>query len=429
MINFIKNIFQRSASTFQSSSIRNPKKWVYDILGGANFTDTVVSDSSALTFSAYFRCVNLRAETIAKLPASVYQQINQEKAKRSDHPINLLIHNKPNRFQTPFEFKFFIEYEKIVHGNCIVLIERKNGGPSELIPFKYGEYEIFIEAGEVAYKLRSSIFGKTYNKTFLPEDVLHFKNFSNGFLGVSVIQKHANSIGIGLSGDKTAGRFFGKGLIQTGYLKHSGGRIDIEAAKLLKKSWVLQNQSASRSFEPPILFDGTEYVPLEMPFKDAQFLETRKFTGIQICQIFGVPPHKIFDLDKSSYSNNEQLDLEFYKDTILPSLEGIEQQMNQKLFFDSEKRNGFYIKHNINAILRTSIRERYEAYKIGILNGFLSPNDVRRMEDLNSIEEGGNYFMQSQMKTLKGIVEDSDLSADERMIRGILKRKAEAEEN
>ena len=121
-----------------------------------------------------------------------------------------------------------------------------------------------------------------------------------------------------------------------------------------------------------------------------------------MCQIFGVPPSKIFDTDKATLNNMEVENMGFYTDTILPILTSWEQELKEKLLFDNEKKDTFF-KFNVNVLLRADIKTRFESYAIGIRSGFLSINQVMSLEDMNTIEEGNEHYLQAQMETVKNI--------------------------
>ena len=126
--------------------------------------------------------------------------------------------------------------------------------------------------------------------------------------------------------------------------------------------------------------------------KDAQFIESRKFQVSEIARIFGVPPHKIGDLEKATFSNIEEQNIEFATTSIIPFATKIEEALNFHLLTTKERESGYFFKFNANALLRGNIQARYEAYTKGRNWGWLSVNEIRELEDLNPIENGDVYL-------------------------------------
>jgi len=148
------------------------------------------------------------------------------------------------------------------------------------------------------------------------------------------------------------------------------------------------------------LEEGMKFEPIAIPNNEAQFLETRKFQVDEICRIFRVPPHLVGDLEHATFSNIEHQSIDFAVHTIRPWLVRIEQAMNRSLFTEQEKGGGssgrrFYVQFNIDGLMRGDYKSRMEGYAIGINNGFMCPNDIRNLENMNPIpaEEGGDTFL------------------------------------
>ena len=155
-----------------------------------------------------------------------------------------------------------------------------------------------------------------------------------------------------------------------------------------------------------------------MPLRDAQFLESRQFSGIEVCQILGVPPHKIFQLDRATHNNAEQLDQEFVNDTLQPIVTRFEQEANYKLFTPREHEQGLYIKHNLNALVRGDMMARGEFYTKMLQNGVYSINQVLDKEDENGIGTAGDvHRVQMQMQSVEQV--DSLTQTNGRKLNGV----------
>jgi hypothetical protein len=146
-----------------------------------------------------------------------------------------------------------------------------------------------------------------------------------------------------------------------------------------------------------------KYTPISISPEQAQFLETRKFQINEIARIFRVPPHMVGDLEKSSFSNIEQQSLEFVKYTLDPWVIRWEQSIMRALLSNTEKKD-YFVKFNLEGLLRGDYQSRMNGYAIGRQNGWMSANDIRELENLDRIptEEGGDlYLINGNMLPLK----------------------------
>ena len=106
---------------------------------------------------------------------------------------------------------------------------------------------------------------------------------------------------------------------------------------------------------------------------------------------FGVKNHQLNDLDRATHTNVEHQQREFYVDTLMDILTGYEQELTYKLFTQKELDKGYYIKFNVNAILRADPKTRYEGYRIAIQSGFMTANEVRALEEMEA--KGGDRLL------------------------------------
>ena len=185
--------------------------------------------------------------------------------------------------------------------------------------------------------------------------------------------------------------FFENGATPGGVLEHPGVLKD--PAKV-RESWHAAYGGSRNAGKVAVLEEGLKYQQIGIPPEEAQFLETRKFQIDEIARLYRIPPHMVGDLDKSSFSNIEQQSLEFVKYTLDPWVIRWEQSIQKALFLPQEKRE-YFVKMNVDGLLRGDYESRMKGYSIGIQNGFMCPNDVRRLEsmDLIPVEEGGEYFL------------------------------------
>lgn len=171
----------------------------------------------------------------------------------------------------------------------------------------------------------------------------------------------------------------------------------------LQKQWQAAFGGSSNSNKVAVLEEGMKYTPISISPEQAQFLETRKFQINEIARIFRVPPHMVGDLEKSSFSNIEQQSLEFVKYTLDPWVIRWEQSIQRALLSHDEKVR-YFVKFNLEGLLRGDYQSRMNGYAIGRQNGWMSANDIRELENLDRIpaEEGGDlYLINGNMLPLK----------------------------
>ncbi|SHF52893.1 phage portal protein, partial [Caloramator proteoclasticus] len=224
------------------------------------------------------------------------------------------------------------------------------------------------------------------------EEVFHVVGLGfDGFKGYSPIQMAREAIGLSIATEEFGDRFFANGARPGGILEHPGVVKDPER---LRKSWEDVYKGIKNSHKIAVLEEGMKYHEIGIPPEDAQFLETRKFQLNEICRIFRVPPHMIGDLERATFSNIEHQSIEFVVHTVRPYLVRWEQAISKCLLNEGERKL-YFPKFTVDGLLRGDFKTRMEGYAIGRQNGWLSPNDIRELEDMNPLPEdqGGDIYL------------------------------------
>ena len=233
---------------------------------------------------------------------------------------------------------------------------------------------------------------KTGTVRLSPEEVLHVPGLGfDGLVGYSPIAMAKNSIGMAMATEEYGASFFKNGANPSGVLSMPGTVKDPEK---IRSSWEVGFGGSHKANKVAILEEGMTYTPISISPEQAQFLETRKFQLDEIARIFRVPPHLIGDREHATFSNIEEQSLEFVTYTLEPWLVRWEQSMQRSLLLPQEKEN-YFIRFNVDGLLRGDYGSRMSGYATGIQNGIYSINDVRELEnmDLLSDEEGGNLHV------------------------------------
>lgn len=371
----------------------------YHFLMGPTAAGKTVNERSAMQLTAVYACVRILAEGIAGLPLHLYKcGKNGSREKAVDHPLYFLLHDEPNPEMTSFVFRETLMTHLLLYGNCYCQIIRDGRGQvTALYPLMPNQMSVDRdEKGQLYYTyLRSGEEADTMKKGtvyLLPEDVLHIPALGfDGLVGYSPIAMAKNSIGVGLACEEYGAKFFANGAAPSGVLEHPGTIKDITR---LRESWNAIYGGSKNAGKVAILEEGMHYSPISISPNEAQFLETRKFQVDEIARIFHVPPHMIGDLERSTFSNIEQQSLEFVKYTLNPWVCRWEQALTRSLLSPKEKRE-YSIKFNVDGLLRGDYQSRMNGYAVGRQNGWMSANDIRKLENLDRIsaEQGGDLYL------------------------------------
>lgn len=345
-----------------------------------------VVESTALRVGAVKSCVKVLAEGVAQLPLIVYRRTDDGKERATDHPLYTLLHDEPNGWQTSFDFRSLQQAHLALYGNAYALKTVVRGQVRELLPVLPSA--VTVHQGDdwrLTYKVRSQGEDKEY-----PQDqVLHLRGLStDGVIGLSPIRDAAESIGLSMQTERYGGRLFGNNARPSGVLS-TDRVLNEEQMKGVAKSWNASH-GGDGNLGTAVLDGGWKFSSMSIPNDDAQFLETRKFQVSDIARIFRVPPHMIGDLERATFSNVEQMSLEFVQYTLMPWLRQWEQRLTASLLTPAE-RGEYFIEFLVDGLLRGDAKTRAEVNQIGVQNGWLSPNDVRRMENMNPRDGGDEY--------------------------------------
>ena len=368
-------------------------------LMGPTAAGKTVTEKSAMQLTAVYACVRILAEAIAGLPLHLYRRgKNGSKDKAADHPLYSLLHDEPNPEMISFVFRETMMTHLLLYGNCYSQIIRDGRGQvTALYPLMPNQMSVDRdERGQLYYTyLRSNEEAATMSGStvyLMPEDVLHVPGLGfDGLVGYSPIAMARNSIGMALACEEYGAKFFANGASPSGVLEHPGTIKDISR---LRESWNSVYGGSKNAGKVAILEEGMHYAPISISPNEAQFLETRKFQVDEIARIFHVPPHMIGDLERSTFSNIEQQSLEFVKYTLNPWVCRWEQALTRALLSPREKRE-YFIKFNVDGLLRGDYQSRMNGYAVGRQNGWMSANDIRELENLDSIpaEQGGDLYL------------------------------------
>lgn len=393
ILDFFKGLF-RSRDKPQDSYHFSAAPFLF----GKSISGATVNEMTAMRCSAVYACVRILAESVAALPLHVYEYTDKGKERAIKHPLYFLLHDAPNDEMTSFNFREVMMTHLLLHGNCYAQILKNNGGrviglyplmPNRMSVERDDDGQIIYRytptKGEAQIKDSATVI-------YQRQEILHIPALGfDGMIGYSPIAMARNAIGVAIACEEFGAKFFENGARPSGILEHPG---IIKNTDKLREEWQKIYGGSQNTGRVAILEEGMKYQSISIPPNDAQFLDTRKFQLNEIARIFRVPPHMLADLERATFSNIEHQSLEFVMYSLMPWLARWEQNLSKALFTPSE-RGKYFVKFNVDGLMRGDYQSRMQGYSIGRQNGWLSANDIREMEDLNPISEadGGNYYL------------------------------------
>lgn len=366
--------------------------------GGSNtISGAHVTSDTAMRVATVYACVSKISKTMATMPLILYREDKTKGVKTRDlmHPLYKMLYCRPNRMQTSFDWVFMMHSHLMLRGNAYSYIQPGPAqGIQQLIPLHPDRVRPFwVDQDNFTFAYEYSPPNGGQPVVLLPSEVLHLRDWApDGLTGLSRITQHRETVGFAMTLGEHGARLFANGVQSSGVLKHPGELGD-NAFTRLKKQWAERYSGAKNAGTTIILEEGMSFEQLSMTNVDAQYIEQQKFTRSQICSLFDTPPHMIGDLDRATFSNIEQQSLEFAVFTMLPWVRNWEQALERDVIYDPAQ----CVRFMMQGLVRGDMGSRYKSYAIGRQWGWLSANDVRRLEDQDPIPDGDIYLTPMNM--------------------------------
>lgn len=381
------------AKQFFSSQIATGNGgWLSGLGGARSSAGPLVTVESALALTAVQACVTLLAESIAQLPLDLFRRTDDgQREVARDHPLHRILAFAPNEWQTPLEYREQSQLAAGTRGNSYTVIGRDSDGT---VTGLYPE----SAATTVVMKGPDRLPYYSFNGAApIPQRMVHHVRWwsLNGYVGASPIMLHANAIGYAQAMQEYAGKSFLNGTALSGVIERPAGAPPIKDQGVIDRitdKWKDMYGGSSNAKRVAMLQEGMTFRPLSMTNVDAELIPALKLSSLDIARIYKVPPHMIGELDKATFSNIEHQAIQFVIYTLLPWIKRHEQAMMRDLLLPRE-RDEYYIEFNVSGLLRGDQKSRYESYAIARQWGWLSVNDIRRLENLPPVK-GGNTYLQ-----------------------------------
>jgi HK97 family phage portal protein len=354
-----------------------------DLFEGRESTSGMpVTESAILGIPAVCACVKVLAESIASLPLITYERFsNGDKDRAKDFSLYRILHDEPNPMMTSFELRELLVGHLCLRGNAFCYIERDNGEVVALWPLHPDRVTVEVSGRELVYRHQADGTERIYRQ----DDILHIRGLSgDGILGYSPLSLLKNAFGSALAISEYSASYF-KNDASPGGILTTPGPLSAQAHSNLKEAWTGGHSGKGKHHKVAILDSGLDWKAIGTSPEDSQMIESMKFSVVEIARAFRVPLNLIQDHERSTYSNVVEQNRSFLVHTLQPWLSRIESAMVKSLLTESEKEK-YFIEHLTANFLRADTKTRFESYKLGIDAGFLTVDEVRQLENMNSLE-------------------------------------------
>ena len=373
---------------------------------GRTLAGVYVTPDRALTNAVVWACVRYLSTTVAQLPWRVMRRLPGGGAEVVErHPADAVLAWRTNPEMGPFQFKETLIAWALLWGNAYAEIVRDGAGRVvELWPIHPERVTVQrdTETDALLYEVRA--VGSGERVLLRPMDVFHLRGFGNGPVGLSVVEHAAQSIGWAQATELFGAAYFGEGLHPAGFIEGAGA-LTPDGKKTLREQLKQMFGGPRRAHRVAFLDAGMKWNRVAVQPDESQFIETRQHQVEEICRWFGVPPHKVAHLLRSTFNNIEHQSIEVVVDAVSPWVIRLEEEGNFKLF--GTNRQGLYTDMDMRALLRGDNKSRAEYLKVMREMGAFNVNEVREYEGENPIgPEGDKRIVQSQYTTLERIGEE-----------------------
>lgn len=378
-------------------TLDSPVGWVEGMESGED-------ERNALKLSTVKRCVDVLADSIAEIPVSVRNWKTNEEI--TQHYLSKVLCQRPNEAMTPFVYKRLLERNRNLRGNAYAYINRDaHGRPVELIPLSPDYVSVNLDlSGHLWYGYTHPTSGKQYAIESI--NVEHYKNDSeDGLIGISTLRHAALALktarareeydhAMYVNGGRPAGVLQTDSDITSSYRSEAdagGAEQRVYYRDIVRNEWERVHSGAANAFRVAVLDNGLKYQPISVTNSDAQFVENKETSVIDICRFFGVPPHKAF-AGNQSYDANEANSIGFVTDTIQPIVTQYEEEDKWKLLVPDDVNAGLVIYRNMLSSLRGNTDARGKWYMTMRNIGAYSVNDILRKENERGVPGGDERY-------------------------------------
>ena len=382
--------FNKNKADERQNNLSSPDEWLVDALfRGLSSSGVKVSPITAMGVSTVYACVNVISKAISSLPLCIYElSADGDKQKALRHPLYDTLTINPAKNMTTSEVVGALVSNLVLRGNSYALLSRDGlGNVRQIMPIEPSD--MTLQVHPVTNEIDYLVDGKKVARN----RILHLKGLSSsGVLGFDTTTLAKDTIGLSIALQDDLASFFKNGA-KMGSILLSDKTLKAEQVQKLREAFDARHKGTDNLYKTAILTDGLKPYTERFSYQDAQLEAQKKLNTQDIARTFGVPLSKLQVESATPRANVEESNRDFVTQTLRPIVVGIEQSLNLNLI-PASQRARYSIGFNMDALLRGNMEARYNAYRIGRESGFLSVNEIRRMEGLNGIGEKGDTYLQ-----------------------------------
>ena len=388
----------------RSSEVTTSDPYLGEFFGRRTGVGGYVDTERASRHSVANACQNVIAQTLSSVPLKLYRRTkNGGREAATDHALYNVLQNNFNPQLEAFHGREWLVTMALQHGNAPAkIVTNGRGQVTALYPHDWRQVTVErLNNGRLRYKVQPE---KGNHEMLLQDEVLHIRYRTNdGMIGISPVQHARETFALALSQNDEAAALSENAFRPSGIVSFPqiiGGDNKTGILDKFKSRFV----GATKAGEPIILDGGADFKPISQTSKDAEFLESRKLSNLDVCRIYNVPPSAVGITDNATYSNIGEESRALVVRCLAPWAKRIEQAMNSALLTpDSRKR--YFIEHDLAGLLRGDLKARYDAYRVGKEWGWLSTNEIRSFENMQAVDGGDEYLSPLNMRTADKPVE------------------------
>lgn len=382
------NLYTRASLEDPRVPISDPRVWEKIFGGEPSDAGINVNPRTALEFSPVWKAVSMVSQDVSCIPTFVYRRTREGgKTRAYRHPAFKLLRRKANHLMTSQLWKQITIAQAMLYGGSYSLINRDQfANPTELLPLSPADTYPVDHRGRIVY--RTMIDGREQYFDWM--DVFHVPGVMlDGLQGLSLIDFARRSLGRGLAADKYSAKFFANNTMPAGVLSHPHRLSDTAMGKL-RESMQKVHGGLDAQHRVAILEEGMSWTPMGVDPEKAQMIASMEFAVKDVARWFNIPAHRLGDDAKTSYNSVEQENLAYHESTLTPWFTKLREEAFEKLLSERQKRLETHTVEELRvAILQADSMTRANFYSRGILDGWLSRDEVRAYENLNPIPDGG----------------------------------------